>query len=634
MAKKLSIIIPTYNAEPYINQLLDCLAKQMTDEVEVIVVDDGSDKPFESTYPWAKVIRKQNGGASSARNVGLDTATGEYIAFIDADDLVNDKYIETILNKAKTEKFDYCYMSWKTLPEGIQIEVKLNSIDDKFPDYNLCVWNRIYKRTVIGKVRFNEKKLIAEDAEFIKAVKEEGRKKSFIPEFMYYYRTETPNSLTKRFQQGSLSTRRVVYYFPAVTKKMAYLIDEFKYLNDDSEIILMTNNNELPQLADYAMVCSPRRIHGTELRGFPTPLFIKVTMPVKAQVVIWTDKTFEIGGIETFIYNFCKQMSKYYDIVVLYRQMDRTQKIRVSEFARVVQNNENIKIQCDTLIVNRITDKTPKNIEYKKKVQMVHSCKWQADLVIPQDNDYMVAVSKAVAKSYTDFKPDHKVINNLTCPASRDRALILVSATRTGTNEKGQKRMIALSNLMKEKNIPFIWFCFCDNVIQGAHNICCLKPTLDITPYLKAADYLVQLSDHEGFCYSIVEAMEQGTPVLVTDLEVLPELGFVDGKTGYKIPFDITNDFDIGKIYTNQLKGKFKYEYNNESRIKQWREILGEGSPRKNLEIYQEPMLPVRALLTYTDLELNRKIEKGTVLDMRSERVYELMQKRFLELAL
>ena len=143
MGKFLSIIIPCYNAEPYINELLDCLNPQITDEVEVIVVDDGSDKPFVTDYKWATVIRKENGGASSARNVGIDRSKSQYLAFIDADDLVSDKYIDTIIKTAKTEKFDYCYMSWKTLPQGIQMEIKLKSVEDKFPPYNLCVWNRI-----------------------------------------------------------------------------------------------------------------------------------------------------------------------------------------------------------------------------------------------------------------------------------------------------------------------------------------------------------------------------------------------------------------------------------------------------------------------------------------------------------
>ena len=619
--KILSLIIPAYNAEPYINELMDCLAPQITDEVEVIVIDDGSDKQFKPKYDWVTVIRQDNCGVSHSRNVGIDASTGEYLAFIDADDLVSDKYISTILNKITTEKFDYCYMSWKTLSDNQQWSVKLNSIEDKFPPSNSSVWNRVYKRSFIGDVRFNTKKLVGEDLGFLISLEEKGIK-SYISDFMYFYRTSTPNSLCKQFAKGKLSTRRVIYYFPVVTKKMTFLIDEFKELDKVAEIVLMTNKNELPQLARYAGILTPRKIHGTELRGYYTNLFIKVSVPTKTQVVIWTEKTCEIGGIETFIYNFCRQMSAYYDITVLYRIIDPKQKARLTPYATVVQNNENVEIQCDTLIVNRITDKAPKNVVYKKKVQMVHSCKWSKNLVTPKDNDYLVPVSKAVARSYEDFKEDHVVIHNMTFPTKTGRAIILISATRTGTNEKGQQRMITLSKMLKEKNIPFVWFCFSDYPIKGADYINFIKPTLDIAPYIKMADYLVQLSDHEGFCYSMVEALELGTPVLTTPLAVLPELGFKDGETGYILPFDM--EFDVAKIYEKQLKGKFDYKYDNKKRIKQWKKILGNTVPTEKVTV-NEPVIKVRALMRYSDIVLNRNVEKGEVLEVKSSRAYELI---------
>ena len=122
MAKKkmLSVIIPYYNVEKYLNQLLETLSKQVTDEVEVIVVDDGSDVEFKTDYEWVRVIRQKNGGVSSARNTGLDNAKGQYIAFIDADDNVSDNYIGNILDKAKKEKFDYLNLSWKSVQKVLK----------------------------------------------------------------------------------------------------------------------------------------------------------------------------------------------------------------------------------------------------------------------------------------------------------------------------------------------------------------------------------------------------------------------------------------------------------------------------------------------------------------------------------
>ena len=627
----LTIIITAYNSEPYLNNLLDVLNSQITDEVEVLIVDDGSDTEFKTDYAWAQVIRQDNHGVSYARNVGIDRAKSPYLAFIDADDLVSGSYIENILNKIKTEEFDYCYMSWRSLDGNI--EVRLMGIKDKFPSYNQSVWNRVYKKEFIGDLRFNTNKSIAEDAEFLRSLHEERGKKAYIAEFMYYYRTDNPNSLSSKFQNGRLRTRRVVYYFPRVTANMSFLINEFKELNEVAEIILMTNQNDISQLAEYALVCSPKRIHGTELRGYPTSLFTKVVMPIKADIVIWTEKTYAIGGLETFNYNFCKNLGKDYDIIVLYKVIDPTQMQRLSQYARVIKNDIDTHIECDTLIVNRITDEAPRNVHFKRKVQMVHSCKWDANLKTPKDNDYLVPVSQAVANSYPDFKEEYKVIHNMTSPCETNRALIIVSATRTGTNEKGQKRMIALSNLMKMRGIPFIWLCFCDNPIQGANLITFMKPTLDISPYIKSADYLAQLSDHEGFCYSIVESMELGTPVLVTDLAVLPELGFKDGKTGYILPWEINEKTDIEKIYVNQLKGKFTYKFDNVKRIEQWKEILGCGHPYKK-ETFHEETIKIRALLTFDDALTHERINKGDVIERNVSRAYDLMQKKFVELDL
>lgn len=630
--KILSIVIPYYNLKKYLDELLDCLAPQITDDIEVIVVDDGSEETYKTNYKWVKIIRQKNSGVSSARNKGIENAVGEYIAFIDSDDLVSDKYIPLILDKIKMEKFDYLNLSWKSNPEGI--EVILKSIEDDFPYYNRSVWNRVFKRSIIGNTRFNVNKSFGEDAEFIKTVIKPNMKKSYITDVMYYYNTNVPDSLTKKFHNGTLKTRRVVYYFPKVSKQMTFLIDEFRELNKIAEVVLMTNTNQLPQLEDYALVTKPMRIRGTELRGYSTNLFTKIVAPIKADIIIWTEKTYEIGGIETFNYNFCKQLSKYYDIVVLYGVIDLRQKARLSKYARVIKNEPNLKFDCNTLMVNRITDKEPSNVTYNQKVQMVHSCKWAVNLQTPKDNDYLIAVSEAVAKSYPDFKEDYKVIHNVTNPQKVERALTIVSATRTGTNEKGQKRMIALSNLLKRKNIPFIWYCFSDNPIQGAENICFIKPTLNIAPYIKSADYLAQLSDHEGFCYSIVEAMELGVPILVTDLAVLPELGFEDGKTGYKIPWEITDDFDVEKIYEHQLKGTFEYKFDNEKRVKQWKSIFGKGHPVKTICADNEPMIKVKALLTFDDAITLERVNRGDVIERNVSRAYELMQKKFVELVI
>lgn len=187
---KLSIIIPTYNRNEKLSKLLNILNMQITDEVEVIVIDDHSDNELKLDFPkWLKYIRlKENsGGASVPRNVGLDNANGEYIAFIDVDDTVKDNYIKTILDKTK-EEWDYCFISWECNTHKIIIK-------DNPPKWNCCVWNCIYKKELIGNTRFNPELVIAEDYDFNQKVRK--GKKANIKEVLYYYDQWSPDSLVK-----------------------------------------------------------------------------------------------------------------------------------------------------------------------------------------------------------------------------------------------------------------------------------------------------------------------------------------------------------------------------------------------------------------------------------------------------
>lgn len=598
---KLSIIIPTYNAEPYIDELLNRLEPQVTPDVEVIVIDDGSRTAFTTKHKWVKVVRKTNGGASSARNKGLDIAQGEYIAFIDADDIVTFDYIERIFEKLQNDP-DYIYLSWRTLPGGWQCEVRLRTVADEFPAFNLCVWNRIYKKDMIGKTRFNTKKLIAEDAEFIRKVETEGKKKAFISEPIYLYRSDTPDSLTKRFAKGEVNTKRVVYHLPNITKDMKYLVKEAKEADKEGEVIIMTNNNELPELKRYAMVMNPQIIKGTELRGEPTNLFQKIDLPIETQVVIYTSKTFMIGGIETWIYNFCERMKEYYDILVLYDSIDTEQLDRLSRIVRTKQNNKQ-KISCDTIIVNRISDSIPPNVEYKQSVQMIHSMKLSSSWEVPKGRDKYIAVSEAVKKSFGVGE----VIHNMTISNEKKSTLLLVSATRLSTFEKGQNRMRTLAAGLEENEISYIWLIFSDKQPpQMTKDMVWLPPRLDIKPYIARADYLVQLSDQEGFCYSIVEAWEVGTPVITTPIDVLGEIGFVEGVNGYTVPFDMKGiDFDRFLHVPRMMPQPF----DNKKQVEKWQKVLGNTTPKR--DFVPEKKVTLICTRQYRDTFLNRTIDEG-----------------------
>ena len=186
---KLSIITPYYKTLEYTKRLAAVLIPQLTDETEWIIIDDGCNELELDVYKQKNIniihLPDNSGGASKPRNIGLDNATGEYVAFIDSDDMVEYNFVSTILNKLDTE-FDYCFIGWKN---------NVFTIIGEPPEWNSCVWNTIYKRELIGDKRFKEDLVIAEDYDFNCRVRK--GKKEIISKILYYY-NDTPNSLMKR----------------------------------------------------------------------------------------------------------------------------------------------------------------------------------------------------------------------------------------------------------------------------------------------------------------------------------------------------------------------------------------------------------------------------------------------------
>lgn len=615
---RLSIIIPYYNAEPYTSELLRVLSPQMTDDVEVIVVDDGSREPFKTDFKFVKVIRKENGGCATARNVGIDKAKGDYISFIDADDLVSRDFIAKVLEKTKHEP-DVIDLSWKSLDgQGVQHDHKLLTDDDWLSNPSVCT--RVFKRAFIGDVRFNEKKDSTEDEDFSRKVgfldRAGGFKHMSISDYMYFYRTSVPNSKIKRFKMGLMKTKRIVYYYEHVSKDMGWLLDEIKKDDEQNEVWLLTDHCDIPELKRYCQIHKPFRIWAHKAKGDPFALIEIIKEPIRAQVVIYCEFAAAVGGITTFIYNFCKMMRQYYDIVFVYRKIDALQLKKIMKYVRCIQYNSTVNIVCDTLILNRLTDEIYPNIHHKKSVQVIHCCK-QLALKIPQNRDIYINVSQASKDSWGDDCKGASVIRNMS-DNDKDKSLLLVSATRVGAGDKGDNdsRMIKMANMLNDKGIPFTWLNFSSGQINNPPKNFYNMPAIpDVKRVIRAADYLVQLSDVEAYSYAILEALTNGTAVLATPFDSLFEQGFVDGKTGYLIPKDM--DFDVTKI-TNVPEFEYDYEGENKMILGQWVHVL--GCPHPTEGFYDNKEVMVRAIRQYRDIELERIIQKGETLMMTKDR--------------
>ena len=268
---KLSIVIPYYNAKEYTDELLKVLAPQIRDDIEVILVDDGSSPPYESDYEWLNIIRQENKGAAGARNTGMNMAKGDYIAFMDNDDMIADYYVEKLLQKIDESGADIISLSWRGIEEDTCRLHKLK--DDNDMNVNVAPWARVLKRTYIGETRMNENKDAGEDEDFSRRLGFLDPESIFthaaITEYMYFFRVRNEGSLSHRFQQGLTKTKRIAYYYPRITEDMTWLLEEIKEEDEHNEVLLLTRKNDIPELKKYCRIRKPIHTWAHELRGEP-----------------------------------------------------------------------------------------------------------------------------------------------------------------------------------------------------------------------------------------------------------------------------------------------------------------------------------------------------------------------------
>ena len=197
---KVSIIIPVYGVEKYISKCLESLVNQTLNDIEIIVVNDGTkdnsqkiiDKYVKKYPDKVKSFIKENGGQGSARNYGLKQANGDYIGYVDSDDYVELEMYEKLYNKAISDNLDIAicgnynvsedYKNKKVDLEFIKFEDnKINALFGK-----KAVWNKIYKKSIVEKLEFRSK-VWYEDFDFsIKAICS-AKKIGYVNEPLYDY---------------------------------------------------------------------------------------------------------------------------------------------------------------------------------------------------------------------------------------------------------------------------------------------------------------------------------------------------------------------------------------------------------------------------------------------------------------
>jgi glycosyltransferase involved in cell wall biosynthesis len=203
---KVSVIIPVYNAEPYLKRCLDSLVNQTLKEIEIICIDDGStDKSLDILNEYAAkdgrfiILKRQNGGAGAARNAGLKTARGEYIGFVDSDDYIDLNFFEKLYACAAQTNADIAKGEVRIVDFDGKERISgpsFEKIKENGAYFNWTFWSAIYKSKFLrdNKIDFPENIITGQDNVFlVKAVV--WANKIELVEDVYYIYVKRENSL-------------------------------------------------------------------------------------------------------------------------------------------------------------------------------------------------------------------------------------------------------------------------------------------------------------------------------------------------------------------------------------------------------------------------------------------------------
>ena len=184
--KKLSLIIPYYKTYDLTVKLLDCLIPQLTNGVEVILVDDGcQEKKLDKYKDKINIIHlKENKGGAYATNVGISEAKGRYIGFIDSDDMISNNYIEELLNAIDKTHEDAIFFDWQDMANGAII---------RRPN-NYAPWKAIYKKEIIPL--FPNGRIYSYDVPFYDELNSKPYGRYDIDKVLYYYNSHREGNLT------------------------------------------------------------------------------------------------------------------------------------------------------------------------------------------------------------------------------------------------------------------------------------------------------------------------------------------------------------------------------------------------------------------------------------------------------
>lgn len=255
---KVSVIVPVYNVEKYLRQCIECLLNQTLKEIEIILVNDGSTdnsllicQEYAAKDKRVKLVSKENGGQSSARNYGLEFVNSEYVGFVDSDDWVSPNFYETLYEAITKNRCDIAatsairkYNYRQTYRYHYSEEFVANTLEEKIKTANIpkcCyIWNKLYKTELVKENLFKEQ-VFYEDVLWLPNIIKRADKVVFTPGGMYYYRANF-NSTVKAKQTPKKqldyfnAQKELIHFFEEnglkLTEKQKIITKEKKYIGN------------------------------------------------------------------------------------------------------------------------------------------------------------------------------------------------------------------------------------------------------------------------------------------------------------------------------------------------------------------------------------------------------------------
>ena len=358
------------------------------------------------------------------------------------------------------------------------------------------------------------------------------------------------------------------------------------------------------------------------------------------RIILHQTEQWRMGGIEKFNLNFCKRLCKYYDITFLYNSGDPRQIAELSKYVKTVRFDNQV-FETDLVIFSSVYGFRPEdNINADKCVQMIHADflgmdqTWKFVLKPLKKVDEYWTGGENMAKTFEEkFGIKCKIIPYLLDDEVKvEKVLHLISTTRFA-KEKGMDRMIQMAKMLDQYGRKWNWDIWGDG-FDPAFNAKFKKGMEDfqevsfrglgynLASNVAEADYLVQLSNTEGYAFAIAEALQLETPVISTNFANAYEQ-ITDGVNGYIVKMDLS-DLSIEKIYNNIPY----FHYKEISTEQDWINVIGKpDGKRKKTKIITPKQSKVKCIKKYFDVKLQSRVKRDKIYDVEVNRAKELENK-------